>query len=152
MKTLVAFFSASGTTAKLAKTFAEKIGADIFEIVPEKPYSKSDLIWLNPLARCNREKFGKKEVPVSNKISNFEEYEKIFLGFPIWYGSAPNIINTFCKAYDWSNKKIYAFATSITSGIGKTAEKLKPYVNGASFVEAKLIKTPEELETFSKEN
>ena len=150
MKTLVAYFSVGGTTANVAKKFAESIGADIFEIVPEQPYSSSDIRWMNPLARCNKEKLGKKDVPVAGKIDNFEDYDTIFLGFPIWYGCAPNVVNTFCKGYNWSGHKVYAFATSGGSGIGKTAEKLKPYLNGAVKVDTKLVRNAAELESWAK--
>ena len=145
MKTLVLYFSAEGTTAKVAKELAAAKDADLFEIKPEEPYSKADLRWVNPLARCNREKFGKKEVPVTGTVENFGEYEKIYIGFPIWYGCAPNVVNTFCKAYDWTGKKIVVFATSGGSGIGKSGEKLQPYVNGAEILTAKLVKSAEEL-------
>jgi len=140
MKPLVIYFSAEGNTAKVAKKIAEDKDADIFEIVPEEPYSKADLRWINPIARCNREKFGKKDVPVVGNVENFAEYDTVYIGFPIWYGCAPNVVNTFCKAYDWTGKKIYVFATSGGSGIGKTAEKLQPYVNGGEIADAKLIK------------
>lgn len=83
MKTLIAYFSAEGTTAKLAKALAESVAADLFEIIPEKPYSAADLKWTNPFARCNREKMGKKDVPVQGKINEFEQYDLIILGFPI---------------------------------------------------------------------
>ena len=131
MKKLVAYFSASGTTEKLAKTLAEVSGADLFEIRPEKPYSDGDLKWMNPVARCNREKFGKKDVPVIGRVENFAEYGLIILGFPIWYGCAPNVVNTFVKGYNWTGKKLALFATSGGSAMGKTAEKLKPHLNGA---------------------
>ncbi len=131
MKTLITYFSAEhGTTAKVAKDLAEAIGADLFEIRPEKPYSAADMKWVNPLARCNKEKLGKKDVPVAGRIGNFDEYESILVGFPIWYGSAPNVVNTFCKGYDWSGKKIAVFATSGGSGIGRSAEKLEPFCKG----------------------
>ena len=71
MNMLVVYFSAEGTTAKVAKAFSERMKADLFEIVPEKPYSAADIKWTNPLARCNREKFGKKDVPVNGRIENF---------------------------------------------------------------------------------
>ena len=125
---IIIYFSAEGTTKRVAEKLAEHIGADLFEIVPEQPYTAADLKWTNPLARCNREKFGKKDVPVSGKIDNFNEYDTVFIGFPIWYGAAPNVVNTFCKEYDWTGKKVYAFATSGGSGIGKTTERLQPYV------------------------
>lgn len=140
MKALVAYFSAeSGRTASVAKTLASAIGADLFEIKPEKPYSSSDLNYMNPLARCNREHIAKKSVPVAGKVENFDQYDTVLIGFPIWYGCAPNVVNTFCKDYDFSGKKVAAFATSGGSGIGKTAERLKPYVKGADVVDAKLF-------------
>ena len=139
-KTLVAYFSAeSGRTAGVAKDLAARLGADLYEIVPEKPYSKADLNWKNPLARCNREHVAKKDVPVRGSVESFGDYDTVYLGFPIWYGCAPNVVNTFCKAYDWHGKTIHAFATSGGSGIGKTAEKMMPYVKGASSVDAKLV-------------
>ena len=146
MSTLVAYFSAeAGTTAKVAKDLAKKIGADLFEIKPETPYSKADLRYINPLARCNREKFGNKDVPVAGRIENLSQYDTVYIGFPIWYGAAPNVVNTFCKGYDWKGITIHAFATSGGSGIGKTAEKLEPYVKGAVSVDAKLVHSAGEL-------
>ena len=146
MKVLVTFFSAEGNTAKVGRELAEKIGADVFEIVPEVPYTKADIRWVNPLARCNKEKFGKKDVPVTGSVADFASYDTVYIGFPIWYGCAPNVVNTFCKGYDWSGKKVVVFATSGGSGIGKTAEKLQPYVNGAEIVSAKLVKNATEIE------
>ena len=100
MKTLVAYFSVQGTTAGIAKQLAEHLGADLFEIRPLHPYTDADIRYTNPLARCNKEKFGKKDVPVSGKVENFDGYDTVFIGFPIWYGAAPNVVNTFCKEYD----------------------------------------------------
>ena len=146
MSTLITYFSAeAGTTAKVAKDLAAKLGANIFEIKPEKPYTNADLNWKNPLARCNREKLGKKDVPVAGRIDNLSDYDTVYIGFPIWYGATPNVVNTFCKGYDWSGITIHAFATSGGSGIGKTAEKLRPYVEGAASVDAKLVHSANEL-------
>ena len=98
MKALVAYFSAeSGRTERLAKSLAAATYADLFEIRPEKPYTSSDLNYINPLARCNREHITKKQVPVSGKVANFSDYEMVLIGFPIWYGCAPNVVNSFCK-------------------------------------------------------
>lgn len=130
MKTLVAYFSAEGTTARLAKHLADAIHADCFEIKPVEPYTAADINWKNPLARCNKEKIGKKDVPYVGTVSNFDQYDTICLGFPIWYYGAPNIIQTFCKDYDWTGKKIILFATSGGSNLGKTADKLKPFIKG----------------------
>ena len=151
MKILIACFSASGTTARIAKEAAEALGADFFEIKPEKPYSFADLRFTNPFARCNREKLGGKDVPVEGKVEGFEEYDTVLIGFPIWYGCAPNVINTFCKGYDWAGKRVAAFATSGGGGIGKTAEKLRPYLNGANLIGAKLVHSAEELTNWGNE-
>ena len=140
MKTLVAYFSAQGTTAALARELAAKTGADLFEIVPREPYSAADITWTNPLARCNREKIGKKDVPVAGTVADWESYDRVYLGFPIWYYGAPNVVNTFCKGYDWQGKRVALFATSGGSGIGRTVEKLRPYVVGGEIVKAEVIR------------
>ena len=145
MSTLITYFSAEGTTAKVAKDLAAATGFDIFEIVPEKPYTAADIKWTNPLARCNKEKFGNKDVPVTGKVENFADYDTVLIGFPIWYYGAPNVINTFCKGYDWSGKKVFAFATSGGSDIGKTAEKLAPFLKGAASVDGKVVKSAAEI-------
>lgn len=146
MKKLVAYFSAEyGATAKVAKELAEAIGADLFEICPEQPYTAADLRWTNPLARCNREHLAGKDVPVAGAVENFADYDTVYLGFPIWYGYQPLVVSTFCKQYDWSGKKVYAFATSGGSGIGRTADKLAPFVPGAAGVEAKLVHSAAEV-------
>ena len=140
MKTLIIYFSAEGTTAQVAKDAAAALGADLYEITPTMPYTAADLRYTNPLARCNREFFAKKDVPVAGKIDNFTDYDTVLIGFPIWYGCAPLVVNSFCKGYDWAGKKVAAFATSGGSGIGRTAEKLRPFVPGAERVDAKLVR------------
>ena len=145
MKTLITYFSAQGTTAKVAKELAAMTGADLFEIRPEKLYTAADLKWTNPLARCNREMLGRKDVPVEGRIAAFDQYEIILIGFPIWYGAEPNVVNTFCRGYQWNGKRVFAFATSGGSGIGRTAEKLAPHVKGAASVDAKLVHSAEEV-------
>lgn len=130
MKTLVAYFSAeSGRTEGVAATLAEAIGADLFEIRPVSQYTAADLKWTNPLARCNREKIGKKDVPIDGRVSEWESYEMVLIGFPIWYFAAPNIIETFVKSYDFAGKKIGLFATSGGSDITKAPGKLQPLVS-----------------------
>lgn len=146
-KKLVAYFSASGVTAKLAKKLAETIDADLFEIKPVEPYSEADQNWKNPLARCNKEKIGKKDVPVSGIVKNMDEYDTVYLGFPIWYWAAPNVVNTFIKQYDFSHKKVVLFATSGGSDMGKTAEKLQPFLGSeAEIVDAKVMNENPSLE------
>lgn len=139
-KKLVAYFSASGVTARLGGYLAETVGADLFEIIPQEPYTEADQNWKNPLARCNKEKIGKKDVPIKNKVEGMEQYDTVYIGFPIWYWCAPNIVNTFVKQYDFTGKKIYLFATSGGSDIGKTAEKLRPYLgNEAEIIDARVV-------------
>ena len=151
MKTLVAYFSAeTGRTRKAAQAIAKLTGGELFEIKPQEEYTQADINWRNPLSRCNKEKMGKKDVPVACKVEDFASFDTICLGFPIWYWSAPNVINTFCKDYDWTGKKIYVFATSGGSNIGKTAEKLMPYVTGGEIVHAEVLKNTEELKEWVK--
>lgn len=150
---LVAYFTASAgkVTEKVAKKLAEVVDADLFEIVPKTPYTAADINWKNPLSRCNKEKFGKKDVPVAGKVEDMSQYDTIFVGFPIWYGAAPNVINTFLKGYDLSGKKLAAFATSGGSGIGKTAEKLKPYVSETTdIVDARLFSASADVAELKK--
>jgi flavodoxin len=140
-KTIVCYFSAEGSTAKVASALSKITGAELFEIKPVTPYTKADINWKNPLSRCNKEKIGKKDVPIEGKVDSFDEYDTIYLGFPIWYYGAPNIINTFVKDYDWTGKKIVLFATSGGSDLKKTAEKLAPYLKGEyTIISQKLVK------------
>lgn len=145
MKTLVAYFSAQGTTAALARTLADRLGADLFEIRPQEPYTTADIRWTNPLARCNREKIGKKDVPVVGSVADWAAYDRVYLGFPIWYYGAPNVVNTFCKGYDWAGKRVVLFATSGGSPIGRTAEKLQPYLMNGQIEKARVLRGSEEL-------
>lgn len=146
MKTIVIYFSAEkGKTRKIAEEFSKTAGADLFEIRPEQPYSPAELRWINPFARCNTEKRKKADVPVVGKIENWDEYDTVYLGFPIWYYAAPNVVCTFCKGYDWSGKTVHIFATSGSSGIGKTAEKLAPFVSGAVIAGAKRVTSAAEI-------
>ena len=94
---------------------------------------------MNPISRCNREQMGGKDVPVKSRIEDFDKYDTVYIGFPIWYGQAPRVIHTFAGDYDWTGKIVHAFATSGGSGIGKTAEKLSVSLKGAESVDAKLV-------------
>ena len=135
-KVLVAYFSAEGHTAKIAKDLAEVTGADLFEIQPVEPYTAADINWKNPMARCNREQFAKREVVLAGEVENFGDYKVVFLGFPIWYFAAPKIIEVFVKAHDWTGKRVMLFATSGGSDIEKEEEKLKPLFGGKGEVDA----------------
>lgn len=152
MKTLVIYFSAEkATTARVAKDAAQLLGAQLYEIKPEIPYTAADLNWRNPLARCNREFFGRKQVPTTGGIENFADYERVLIGFPIWYGCAPLVVSGFCKGYDWTGKTVAVFATSGGSPIGKTAEKLRPFISGGELLNAKLVHSGAELAAWAKE-
>ena len=135
-KNLVAYFSASGVTKKVAERVAKAVNGDIFEIKPEVPYTEADLDWQDPNSRSSVEMVKNPEFRprVSGKVSNMDQYEVLFLGFPIWWYVAPTIVNTFLESYDFSSKKIVLFATSGGSGMGKTAESLALSAKGAEFV------------------
>ena len=130
-KRLVAYFSASGVTAKVAENLADAIGADIFEIQPEVPYTKADLNWMDKKSRSTIEMSDPTSRPaIAAKRDNMDEYDTIFVGFPIWWYIAPTIINTFLESYDLKGKTIIPFATSGGSDMGKTNEKLAPSCPG----------------------
>lgn len=140
-KKLVAYFSASGVTAKLAETLAETIGADMFEIVPEVPYTKADLNWQDTASRSTIEMKDPSSRPaIAAKRDNMDNYDTVFVGFPIWWYVAPTIINTFLESYDLSGKTVIPFATSGGSGMGKTNEKLQPSCPGAKLLEGRVFK------------
>lgn len=140
-KKLVAYFSASGKTAKVADMLADAVGADIYEIRPEVPYTKADLNWMNKKSRSSVEMNDKVFRPaIADKNAKVDQYDTIFLGFPIWWYVAPTIINTFLEGYDFSGKKIILFATSGSSGFGKTVEELKVSVPAScEIIEGKLL-------------
>lgn len=139
-KFLVAYFSASGTTAKAARLLSEPLGADLFEIVPAQPYTKKDLNWLNPKSRTTLEMKDPASRPEIAKLPDtVAGYDVIFVGFPIWWYVAPTIINTFLESLDLSGKTIIPFATSGGSGMGKTNEKLAPSCPNSKLLEGKLL-------------
>ena len=126
-KRLVAFFSASGNTKKIAQTLAEAAGADLYEITPKVAYTKADLNWMDKKSRSSVEMNDKKFRPeIEDKDANIAEYDEIILGFPIWWYVAPTIVNTFLEKFDFSGKKVVLFATSGGSGFGNTVKELQP--------------------------
>ena len=140
-KKLVAYFSVSGVTAKVAETLAEAIGADIFEIEPKVPYTEADLNWMDKKSRSTIEMSDPASRPeIAIKRDNMKDYDTIFVGFPIWWYVAPTIINTFLESYDLTGKTIIPFATSGGSDMGKTNEKLLPSCKGAKLLEGKVFK------------
>ena len=140
-RTLVAYFSASGVTAKVAEVLADTIGADLFAIEPEVPYTKVDLDWMDKTSRSTLEMKDPTSRPaIARKRDNMDKYDTVFVGFPIWWYIAPTIINTFLESYDLTGKTIIPFATSGGSGMGKTNEKLLPSCKGAKLLEGKVLK------------
>lgn len=127
MKTLVAYFSASGVTKAAALTLAKAAGADLFEIKPAVPYTKADLDWTNKKSRSSREMADPASRPeIVGPVPDLSGYDRVFVGFPIWWYVPPTIINTFMESSDFSGKTVIPFATSGGSGLGKTLETLKP--------------------------
>lgn len=140
-KKLVAYFSASGVTASLAKNLAAAIGADLFEIEPVIRYVKADLDWTNKKSRSSVEMNDKSSRPaVAKKLGNMSEYDEVFVGFPIWWYIAPTIVNTFLEGYDLAGKTIIPFATSGGSGMGETNEYLANSCKGAKLVEGMVFR------------
>ena len=125
-KNLVAYFSCTGTTKSLAENLAKAVDGDLFEIKPKEEYTSSDLNWMNKNSRSSQENADKNSRPeILNKVNNIEDYDTVFLGFPIWWYVAPKIINTFLESYDFSGKTIITFCTSGGSSMGKTLQELK---------------------------
>ena len=140
-KKLVAYFSATGTTEQVAKRLAEAIQADVFEIQPVEKYSAPDLDWNDKQSRSTKEMHDKSFRPaVADKVENMEQYDVLYLGFPIWWFVAPTIINTFLECYDLSGKTIVPFATSLGSDMGRTNEELLPSFDGARLLFRKVFK------------
>ncbi len=132
-KTLVAYFSAEGNTKVLAKTISDVVKGDIFEIAPTEKYTSADLNWQNKSSRSSVEMQDKASRPtIADKVENMEQYDEVFVGFPIWWYVAPNIIDTFLESYDFSNKKVIPFATSGSSGLGRTVDVLKPLCDSST--------------------
>lgn len=125
-KTLVAYFSASGVTARLAETIAKAADADLYEIAPAVPYTSADLNWNNSNSRSSIEMNDKASRPeITGSVEDMGQYDTVFVGFPIWWYEAPRIIHTFLESYDFSGKTIIPFATSGGSGMGRTSDILQ---------------------------
>ena len=135
-KILVAFFSASGVTKKVAEELAKVENADLFEIKPEVPYTAADLDWKNQQSRSTLEMKDLNSRPaVTGYVGNMAQYDVVFVGFPIWWGREPGIVDTFLDAYDFSGKKLVPFCTSGGSGIGETYKRLQELAGSATVVE-----------------
>lgn len=151
-KILVSYFSASGTTREVAEKLANSINADIYEIKPLLPYTKADLKWTDKRSRSSLEMNDWNSRPgiVDDGLS-VQDYDVIFVGFPIWWYIAPTIINTFLEKHDFSNKKIILFATSGGSGFGHTIDNIRPSLDDSTeVVVGKVLKRRQSEEEIKK--
>ena len=140
MNALVAYFSATGTTAKAAKALAKAVGGDLYEIKPAVPYTSADLDWTNKSSRSSLEmKDANSRPALADTNAPVAGHDVIFLGFPVWWYVAPTILNTFLEAYDFRGKPIVLFATSGSSGLGKSAAGLRPSAPGAKIVDGRML-------------
>ena len=137
-KALVAYFSAEGTTARLAKKLAEAIGADLFEIAPETPYTRADLDWRDKTSRSTLEMQDRRCRPaIAGRVEDMGAYDVVFVGFPIWWYREPSIIDTFMEAYDFAGKSVVPFATSGGSGMADSGANMAALAPGAKVDEGR---------------
>ena len=134
-KVLVSYFSASGVTKGVAEKISELVGGELFEIEPVEKYSDKDLDWMDKESRTTREMNDKECRPkIINKVNNLNEYDKVVIGFPVWWYTAPRIINTFIEENDLSGKEVYVFVTSGSSSFGGSLKDLKEKYDNINFV------------------
>jgi len=154
-KALVAFFSASGVTKKVAERLAGAIGADLFEIVPEQPYTEADLDWRDASSRSSVEMKDRSCRPaIASKVEDIAQYDVVFIGFPVWWYREPSIIDTFAEAYDFGGKTIVPFATAGSSGIGASGMNIGELATDAHTYAGERFDayvTAEKLEAWAKE-
>ena len=139
-KTLVAYFSASGVTERVARTLASAIDADLYQIEPQKPYTAADLNWNDRASRSSVEMNDEHCRPeIANSVAHMDAYDTVFVGFPVWWYVEPRIIDTFLEAYDFSDKTIVPFATSGGSGLGKAPQRMQQIATGSTVTAGKLL-------------
>ena len=139
-KTLIAYFSASGVTARAAKEMADAVGADLYEIRPKQPYTAADLDWMDKKSRSTVEMNDPSSRPaIAEPVQNMEQYDTVMIGFPVWWYVEPRIIDTFLESYDFSGKTLIPFATSGGSGIGKAEKSLQEHCSGAAWAKGQLL-------------
>jgi len=140
MKNIVVYFSATGITREVAKEVSNILNCDLLEIKPKVNYTEEDLDWNNPNSRSSLEMKDLSSRPeIIKKLDNLNNYDTIYLGFPIWWGIAPTIVNTFLESYDLSNKTIITFATSGGSNIGESTSKLEVSAKNSKFINGRVI-------------
>ena len=139
-KTLVAYFSASGVTARAAKEIADAVGADLYEIRPAEPYSQADLNWMDKKSRSTVEmNYPACRPAIAGAVEHMEQYDTVFVGFPVWWYVEPRIVDTFLESHDFSGKTLIPFATSGGSGIAQAERSLKEHFPAAAWKSGKLL-------------
>lgn len=139
-KVLIAYFSASGVTARVAKTMADAVGADLYEICPEQPYTSADLNWMDKKSRSTVEMNDPACRPaIAGEMQNMDQYDTVLVGFPVWWYVEPRIVDTFLESYDFSGKEMIPFATSGGSGIGKAEKRLTDHCPAAVWKKGQLL-------------
>ena len=134
-KILVTYFSATNMTEGVAQTIADSLGADLYEITPEQPYTAADLNYHDDKSRSTIEMNDPNARPaISGSVENMEQYDIVFIGYPIWWGEAPRILSTFLESYSFSGKTIVPFCTSGGSGVGSSAKNLEKLTSGATWL------------------
>ena len=140
MSSLVAYFSATGTTARAATRLAQAIGADLFEIVPERPYSAADLNWNDRSSRSSVEMANESCRPaIASLVDNMDDYDTVYVGFPVWWYVEPRIVDTFLEAHDLAGKTVVPFATSGGSGLGRAPRRMAELAPGARVAEGRML-------------
>ena len=141
-KILVAYFSASGVTARAAREMAQAVGADLYEIRPREPYTASDLDWRDKTSRCTREMTDPASRPaVADRVEHMDAYDTVFVGFPIWWGVEPRVVDTFLESHDFSGKTMIPFATSGGSGMPYAEKHLRSQYPGLTWKTGSLVNT-----------
>ena len=139
-KTLIAYFSASGVTARAAKEMAEAVGADLYEIRPAEPYTAADLNWTDKNSRSTIEMKDPDSRPaIAEPVENMAQYDTVLVGFPIWWAVEPRVVDTFLEGYDFSGKTVIPFATSGGSGISRAEKSLEDHCPKADWKRGKLV-------------
>ncbi len=142
--TLVVYFSATNNTKTVAEVIAEGTGADLYEIIPEEPYTEDDLDWNDNNSRSTKEMNDSSVRPaISGTVDNFQQYSTIYIGYPIWWGEAPRILDTFVEAYDFTGKTVIPFCTSSSSGLGSSADTLASLAGTGDWKDGKRFKEHE---------
>ena len=139
-KVLIAYFSASGVTARVAKTMADAVGADLYEICPEQPYTSADLNWMDKKSRSTVEMNDPACRPaIAGEMQNMDQYDTVLVGFPVWWYVEPRIVDTFLESCDFSGKVLIPFATSGGSGIGKAEQSMRAHCPNADWKQGRLV-------------